>query len=1160
MATPEQVPLTLVETGEQGLVRLPVSDDVKSALTPTVESGPVKITKRQLEDHLDTATESGSEALLNGKDKLSMTFDAGQSLNQLIATNLYGKGYGAISNDQRYFIVSIELALRQHGVNVSSFQTGDQMTFDFIKGTFLKHPKAGTDKSGDLTIELSRQVTDKTRTQVEAEIVRLEKEGILYEALKRYGDDPSFAGRLKYIKEHNGFIELINHYLGESSKELFSLEVKNYGYKTTQDNARQNIAFLKAYLAVKRHEQLGAPLPITEEEPVPPPVPVAPVRPVEPIHPIEPIEPVHPPVPWDVEIVPPPEGAEEAHAAPAERPVPVLDVDDVTSFIEDIKNLGKLPPEKQLFYLNTVLDSEVDVLNRTGALELKRIRNLKTVTIEMDRWYAELAPKVPESSKADLAQARKQIDYLKGYLFPFGYPAKRKEKAPESTSKVPVVEDAPAIPEDISIKEMREVVDDLSAEKQLKFLDYEVDRTTTSLEHTGALQSKKVRNLKADVKDLTDWYAELAPTVPESSKAELVEVKRKLDYLNQFPLIKSADEAPEAPRANAGEALNIPEDIDPLAFGLDAMTYQADTQGLADEFQAAYPDYLTELKTYRGLIKPKDDGSSSFHAEFEAPDHTPYIIKARVESVDPALVHAYVEEQKAAGKECNEAAVMQYVSSKRLYFATKGEISELTPQVKKAYDKVKKPEPKAPEAAPNAKAQAEYVREAEEMKTYAKRPNMKAVNDHYQAVLALEVQGAKVDYASHLLGAQAAEALGDIKAASKAWTKAAEAANFSYEVEAARARIVAIEQSYGGAHILINRNYTEELVLEPFEPPFDPIERAAIERANKDLHGSRSFQGALPIGNYTLGGTEFNVTAGLGASTVVEVKQAAPEAAEAPAPVPVPAPEPPAPRPTVPEVAPTEEYKQMDHRDLEFGGGDVNGLVSLEWDDGVQYSGRMKDSIPNGLGEITMGGEQETFGPLNFVEGRADWTSPDGSKHLQFVWDDLGAEFEIKDLTPAPEAPRAKSTESSIPRFKLIPVETPGGTFHKIDLGQDFLLSGQGVSGHFEYEATPAGMMPVRFRYGDLDLSQKMTIATIRLGAGWESRVPAEQKDLILAKTVSLHLYKIAEATLSQAQTLLYQRYPDESVYQFSVYDAEKALLKKQEAELTTELAPYMKQ
>lgn len=885
MATPEQVPLTLREAGEEALPKLDVSADVKTALTPTTESGPIKITKKQLEDHLDTATDSGSAVLLNGKDKVDMTFEAGQSLNQLIAKSLYGKGYGEISNDQRYFIVSIEVALRQHGVNVSSFQTGDQMTFDFIKGTFFKHPKAGTDKSGDLTIELSRDLTSKTRAQVEAEIARLEKEGILYEALKRYGDDPSFAGRVKYMNAHNGFIDLINHYLGEDSKEALGTEGLDY-----KGTPRQNIAFLKAYLAVKRNEQLGTALPVTvEEEPVPPPVPVEPVRPPVPTEPVEPVPPALPVVP---ETAPDEDLATKARLDTALAGSPAESDEAFRILLDEIENLETLPPERQLYYLNYVLDGLKVQLDNSG---FQGMRGMKTCTKAMNQWYAELVPKLPAASKDDLAKAKETLGYLDRYLFRFGF-------APRKTRE------------------------------------------------------------------------------------------------------KTAREAPDA-----GESLDIPADINPIEFGMSAMTYQTQTQGLADAFQHAYPEgYLTEVKNTRNLITPKENGFSSFYVEFEAPDHTPYIIKARVESVDPALVHAYVEEQKAAGKECNEAAVMQYVSSKILYWATNSEIQKLTPKVNRAYDKMKKTEPKAPEtteAVPNAKAQAEYVREAGEMKTYAKRPNMKAVNDHYQTVLKLEAQGAKVDYATHLLGAQAAEGLGDIKAASKAWAKAAEAARKegkTAEADSAQARIEAINQGYGGAEILVNRNYTGELVLEPFEAPFAPEERAAIERANKELHGSRSFQGVLPIGNYTIGGTEFTVTSGAAsANNFVEVKQVAPKAPGAPVALDLDDEEAPAPTPAESGALelPEGEYVKVDPVMLSIADADeYSGTVTIEWPaDGTTYQGEMRNNVPHGTGLLTMGGADETFGPMRFVDGNAVWTSPDGSVTKRIVWDKGMAKFDVQD-------------------------------------------------------------------------------------------------------------------------------------------------------------------
>lgn len=254
MPTPntENLPLTLVESTIEARDRMKPSDPTREALTPTADNPTIKINSEVLR-----AVKSTGPLLPAGKEKIEMRFDEPYSLNMLVSRCLYGQEYADITEDQRYFIVTLELALKQKGINASLFEPGQEMSFDFDKGIFSKtviRDEQGTvSQEATLEVKLSPEATQKAHEEEEKLLSDLERDGILYEALRSYGIDPSYAGRVDFIRQNEGFLDLINSYLSVDSPNHLHSKAVNFGYKESE-NADQNAAYLQAFLQVKKDE------------------------------------------------------------------------------------------------------------------------------------------------------------------------------------------------------------------------------------------------------------------------------------------------------------------------------------------------------------------------------------------------------------------------------------------------------------------------------------------------------------------------------------------------------------------------------------------------------------------------------------------------------------------------------------------------------------------------------------------------------------------------------------------------------------------------------------------------------------------------------------------------------------------------------------------
>jgi hypothetical protein len=273
MPTGAEHPLELTEGTQKALDHLPASPELKQALD-TERITWANICKALNSD--PSAADTEAMKLFSGNNIFDFTVNPGDTFNQSLALNMCGKGYGQLSTDQRYLVTTIEMILKEQGVNVSALQIGDKVSFNFENGTYsYTHVETPTDaQTGELERKDRVEVKEKSVAERERLLTELAHSGSLFEAMRAYGDNPTYAGRVAFLKAHEGFADLVNAQLPAGSAERFDASKSNFGYKES-NNATQNIAFLRAYIKFQREalQAEAAPAPV---EPV---VPVAPTRP-----------------------------------------------------------------------------------------------------------------------------------------------------------------------------------------------------------------------------------------------------------------------------------------------------------------------------------------------------------------------------------------------------------------------------------------------------------------------------------------------------------------------------------------------------------------------------------------------------------------------------------------------------------------------------------------------------------------------------------------------------------------------------------------------------------------------------------------------------------------------------------------------------------------
>ena len=153
---------------------------------------------------------------------------------------------------------------------------------------------------------------------------------------------------------------------------------------------------------------------------------------------------------------------------------------------------------------------------------------------------------------------------------------------------------------------------------------------------------------------------------------------------------------------------------------------------------------------------------------------------------------------------------------------------------------------------------AEHTRVGEEMRRLAQRNAWYGVDQGYRKLEVLVPKGEVITPKEHLIGAQAAQALGDITSARVRFVRARDA---GLAAEAAPI-LETIDANYGQVIVRFEKKYTGAGALVSNEPPFAPDQRASLEFVTKTLAAKANYDGLLPLGPYTLDGQEFRVAPG----------------------------------------------------------------------------------------------------------------------------------------------------------------------------------------------------------------------------------------------------------------------------------------------------------
>ncbi|MFZ5481879.1 MAG: hypothetical protein ACOZNI_34280 [Myxococcota bacterium] len=163
-----------------------------------------------------------------------------------------------------------------------------------------------------------------------------------------------------------------------------------------------------------------------------------------------------------------------------------------------------------------------------------------------------------------------------------------------------------------------------------------------------------------------------------------------------------------------------------------------------------------------------------------------------------------------------------------------------------------------PDAHAGDVEKAEHIRVGEEMRKLAQRNAWSAVEANYKALEELARKGEVLTYKEHMLGAEAARALGDITSCRVRLTRAIALDPKQEAVD----WIADIDQSYGHAIIHFDAKWKGDRTLTPAVAPFAPDQRAQLATATATVAGGKDYDGLLPAGDYTVGGRPFKVEAG----------------------------------------------------------------------------------------------------------------------------------------------------------------------------------------------------------------------------------------------------------------------------------------------------------
>ena len=149
---------------------------------------------------------------------------------------------------------------------------------------------------------------------------------------------------------------------------------------------------------------------------------------------------------------------------------------------------------------------------------------------------------------------------------------------------------------------------------------------------------------------------------------------------------------------------------------------------------------------------------------------------------------------------------------------------------------------------------AEYERLSGEMEKMSKHNVWKGVDKRFEEMEQLDVD---IRFDHYVLGAQAAQEIGDIYSCKKRLSKAIKIKKKKQLVQWYQD----IDENYSYVHLKTSSKNGRSLSSSSIVS--GPIEGQAIAYAIAEVEENGTFSGLLPVGKYEFSGQQFNVTAGL---------------------------------------------------------------------------------------------------------------------------------------------------------------------------------------------------------------------------------------------------------------------------------------------------------
>ena len=162
----------------------------------------------------------------------------------------------------------------------------------------------------------------------------------------------------------------------------------------------------------------------------------------------------------------------------------------------------------------------------------------------------------------------------------------------------------------------------------------------------------------------------------------------------------------------------------------------------------------------------------------------------------------------------------------------------------------------AASAASVEEEQAEMARILEDMKQFREKANWTVVEKRYLQLE--EFSKAEPTVEMHLLGAEAASNLGNVAAVRSRLNKALAIE----ETDKTRQWYDSIDANYAPVTVKVPKKIETVPELTIAMMPFFPDQQLALAFAQQSIQESRKFQGYIPFGEYTIGGSSFAVSQG----------------------------------------------------------------------------------------------------------------------------------------------------------------------------------------------------------------------------------------------------------------------------------------------------------